>query len=84
MLGLPLQVVVELDALGMFRGEPRDRRRARIAIGFGPRGPSPDRGVVAVEVLVQRIEQRMQTQRLAALRLTYARNASARASPAAR
>ena len=68
-VSLPLEVQEVVDALAVFAGEGRHCRRARIAVRLGPRRPTPHRGIVAGEVLLQRFEQRMQAQRLAAFGL---------------
>jgi len=62
-VGLPLQVFVELDAPTVRLGEARDLGRRGIAVGLGPRRPAPDLRVLAVEMLLQRLEQRVAPER---------------------
>ena len=67
-LGLPLQVDVILDAFGVLRRIASDGARHWIAIGQRPGGPPPHGGVFRVELLLQRFEERMEAQRIAAAR----------------
>src|SRR6202521_3091735 len=67
-IGLPLQILVVFDTLGVLGGEAFDRGRARVAKGFGPRWPTPDRGILGKEMLLDRFEQGMEAQRFAASR----------------
>ena len=76
-LGLPLQVLVEPDAPDMRLGEVRDFGRGWVAVGGRPRRPAPDIRVLAVKLLLQCLEQRVQLQRAAAGRLEVAEGARA-------
>ena len=74
---LPLQVLIELDALAVRFGEARDFRRIGTTKSFRPDRPSPDRRILAVEVLLQRFEERVQMQPPSAFGLEAAERVSA-------
>src|ERR1700674_3144757 len=65
-IGLPLQILVVFDALGVLGGEAFDRARAGVVKRHRPCGPAPDRGILGEIMLLDRFEQAMQAQRFAA------------------
>ena len=60
--GLPLQVLEELDVGFVAAGEITHGLAAHIAVGLGPHRPAPQGRVLAVEVALQRVVQRLQAQ----------------------
>ncbi len=65
--GDPLQVEVIEHAIGVCICKGGDLGRSRIAIGLGPHRPAPDGAIDQMKVRLQRLEQRVPAQRLAAL-----------------
>ena len=63
----PLQIEVIKHPIDMLRSERGDRGRSRVTVGLGPHRPAPDRRIDQMKVRLQRFEQRMSTQGLAAL-----------------
>ena len=56
-LGLPLQILIELDPFGVRLGIACNLGRRGIAVGFRPDGPAPDLRIIAVKMLLQRFKQ---------------------------
>src|SRR6185295_1285262 len=73
----PLQILIELDALGVDLREAGDFGRVRTAIGFRPHGPAPHRLVLPMEMILQRFEQRVLAEAIAAVGLEASESASA-------
>src|ERR1700730_8810637 len=65
---LPLQILVVFDTLGVLGGEAFDRGRAWVVKRRWPCGPAPHRGILGEIMLLDRVEQAMPAQRLAASR----------------
>ena len=78
--GLPLQILVVLDTLLVRGGEALDGVRMRIAERLRPRRPAAERRIVAEKMLVQRFEQGVVPECLAAMRAKGAERFSPRVS----
>ena len=66
---LPLQVLEVFDPFQVGAAECRDLGCMRVAVNFRPCGPAPHCAVLSMKILLQRLEQRLLTQALAALGL---------------
>ena len=83
-LGLPLQPGEEVDPVGVLVGKQGDRRRLRIMVRPGPRGPSPHCGIPLEEMRLKRVEERVAPQRVPAGRLERIERRPARLRASAR
>ena len=77
LLGLPLQVLEELDLVPVLGGEGGDLGRGRVAIGGGPVRPARRGRVLAPQMLGQCLEHRVAPEGLSARVLIGAKGVSA-------